>query len=200
MNIIIWCSNDCYWLWVVVSWPTSIRNKFLSQFLQAPPILATTFALFFCKSSSDIFFGSSPHYMVVTTQVLGVRYDYPLYLDGVIGTNYQCLKLISNTQTQISHLLFIPRRFCFISSPGRSLCLWLERETASSNLKGKRIKDEPCKMRCCKKVLVPTGGLEPPIFGLGDRRLIHWATRARLHLIPGKFDKSCNTLTNTQST
>ncbi len=26
--------------------------------------------------------------------------------------------------------------------------------------------------------VVPTGGLEPPIFGLGDRRLIHWATRA----------------------
>ena len=26
--------------------------------------------------------------------------------------------------------------------------------------------------------LLPTGGLEPPIFGLGDRRLIHWATRA----------------------
>ena len=25
---------------------------------------------------------------------------------------------------------------------------------------------------------VPEGGLEPPIFGLGDRRLIHWATRA----------------------
>ena len=24
-----------------------------------------------------------------------------------------------------------------------------------------------------KKVTVPTGGLEPPIFGLGDRRLIH---------------------------
>ena len=24
------------------------------------------------------------------------------------------------------------------------------------------------------------GGLEPPIFGLGDRRLIHWATRASL--------------------
>jgi hypothetical protein len=28
------------------------------------------------------------------------------------------------------------------------------------------------------KKLLPTGGLEPPIFGLGDRRLIHWATRA----------------------
>ena len=27
-------------------------------------------------------------------------------------------------------------------------------------------------------MFVPTGGLEPPIFGLGDRRLIHWATRA----------------------
>jgi hypothetical protein len=26
--------------------------------------------------------------------------------------------------------------------------------------------------------MLPTGGLEPPIFGLGDRRLIHWATRA----------------------
>ena len=25
---------------------------------------------------------------------------------------------------------------------------------------------------------LPSGGLEPPIFGLGDRRLIHWATRA----------------------
>ena len=24
-----------------------------------------------------------------------------------------------------------------------------------------------------KKIFVPTGGLEPPIFGLGDRRLIH---------------------------
>ena len=24
-----------------------------------------------------------------------------------------------------------------------------------------------------KKVMLPTGGLEPPIFGLGDRRLIH---------------------------
>ena len=31
-----------------------------------------------------------------------------------------------------------------------------------------------------KKVCIPTGGLEPPIFGLGDRRLIHWATRALL--------------------
>ena len=29
-----------------------------------------------------------------------------------------------------------------------------------------------------QKTFVPTGGLEPPIFGLGDRRLIHWATRA----------------------
>ena len=28
------------------------------------------------------------------------------------------------------------------------------------------------------KTVLPTGGLEPPIFGLGDRRLIHWATRA----------------------
>ena len=28
------------------------------------------------------------------------------------------------------------------------------------------------------KTILPTGGLEPPIFGLGDRRLIHWATRA----------------------
>ena len=25
----------------------------------------------------------------------------------------------------------------------------------------------------CQKSFVPTGGLEPPIFGLGDRRLIH---------------------------
>ena len=24
-----------------------------------------------------------------------------------------------------------------------------------------------------RKMFVPTGGLEPPIFGLGDRRLIH---------------------------
>ena len=24
-----------------------------------------------------------------------------------------------------------------------------------------------------EKVMLPTGGLEPPIFGLGDRRLIH---------------------------
>ena len=24
-----------------------------------------------------------------------------------------------------------------------------------------------------KKIVLPTGGLEPPIFGLGDRRLIH---------------------------
>ena len=24
-----------------------------------------------------------------------------------------------------------------------------------------------------QKIFVPTGGLEPPIFGLGDRRLIH---------------------------
>ena len=23
------------------------------------------------------------------------------------------------------------------------------------------------------KIMLPTGGLEPPIFGLGDRRLIH---------------------------
>ena len=30
------------------------------------------------------------------------------------------------------------------------------------------------------KQVVPEGGLEPPIFGLGDRRLIHWATRALL--------------------
>jgi hypothetical protein len=29
-----------------------------------------------------------------------------------------------------------------------------------------------------QKKILPTGGLEPPIFGLGDRRLIHWATRA----------------------
>ena len=29
-----------------------------------------------------------------------------------------------------------------------------------------------------QNVFLPTGGLEPPIFGLGDRRLIHWATRA----------------------
>ena len=29
-----------------------------------------------------------------------------------------------------------------------------------------------------QKEFLPTGGLEPPIFGLGDRRLIHWATRA----------------------
>ena len=92
--------------------------------------------------------------MGVTTQVLGVRYDYPLYLDGVIATNNQCLKLINNTQTQIKHILFILRRVCFISSPGRSLCLWLERETASSNLKGKRVKDKPGKMSWCKKVLV----------------------------------------------
>ena len=28
------------------------------------------------------------------------------------------------------------------------------------------------------KTSIPSGGLEPPIFGLGDRRLIHWATRA----------------------
>ena len=28
------------------------------------------------------------------------------------------------------------------------------------------------------KNCLPSGGLEPPIFGLGDRRLIHWATRA----------------------
>ena len=32
-----------------------------------------------------------------------------------------------------------------------------------------------------KNVIVPEGGLEPPIFGLGDRRLIHWATRALLN-------------------
>ena len=30
---------------------------------------------------------------------------------------------------------------------------------------------------------IPTGGLEPPIFGLGDRRLIHWATRASLSIV-----------------
>ena len=49
-------------------------------------------------------------------------------------------------------------------------------------------------------MFVPTGGLEPPIFGLGDRRLIHWATRApmsnhqnppshapRLHWMTTKF-------------
>ena len=29
-----------------------------------------------------------------------------------------------------------------------------------------------------QNIVLPTGGLEPPIFGLGDRRLIHWATRA----------------------
>ena len=28
-------------------------------------------------------------------------------------------------------------------------------------------------VRHSKKRIVPTGGLEPPIFGLGDRRLIH---------------------------
>ena len=51
-----------------------------------------------------------------------------------------------------------------------------------------------------QKTFVPTGGLEPPIFGLGDRRLIHWATRApmsnhqnppshapRLHWMTTKF-------------
>ena len=31
-----------------------------------------------------------------------------------------------------------------------------------------------------QKIFIPTGGLEPPIFGLGDRRLIHQATRASL--------------------
>ena len=33
----------------------------------------------------------------------------------------------------------------------------------------RKMKDKNC---------LPSGGLEPPIFGLGDRRLIHWATRA----------------------
>ena len=34
------------------------------------------------------------------------------------------------------------------------------------------------KLFLVRKMFVPTGGLEPPIFGLGDRRLIHQATRA----------------------
>ena len=53
--------------------------------------------------------------MVVTTQVLGFRYDYRLYLNGVIATNYQCLKLINNTQTQTSHLSppFYPKEVLF---------------------------------------------------------------------------------------
>ena len=34
-----------------------------------------------------------------------------------------------------------------------------------------------------QKAGVPTGGLEPPIFGLGDRRLIHWAPRAELRSV-----------------
>ena len=45
-------------------------------------------------------------------------------------------------------------------------------------------------------MFVPTGGLEPPIFGLGDRRLIHWATRALLGDDPAKttqiFQSSSN--------
>ena len=39
---------------------------------------------------------------------------------------------------------------------------------------------------CGTKVVVPEGGLEPPIFGLGDRRLIHWATRALLEVTLNK--------------
>ena len=52
---------------------------------------------------------------------------------------------------------------------------------------------------------VPMGGLEPPIFGLGDRRLIHWATRAvcmvggesmlcQKALPPGKVGRVLSTL------
>ena len=33
-------------------------------------------------------------------------------------------------------------------------------------------------MEGIKKVSVPSEGFEPSIFGLGDRRLIRWATRA----------------------
>ena len=138
-----------------------------------------------------------------TNQVLGVRYDYPLYLDGVIANNNQCVKLINNTQTQIKHILFILlglKEGLFHSESWAFIVSLTGTRNSKLKFQAKRIKNEPCKIRWCKKVLVPTGGLEPPIFGLGDRRLIHWATRARLHLIPGKFDKSCNTLTNTQST
>ena len=47
MNIIIWCSSDCYWLWVD---PYHSETNIFSQLLQAPPILAKTFALFFVKT------------------------------------------------------------------------------------------------------------------------------------------------------
>ena len=46
MNIMIWCSSD---------W-----NKFLSQHLQAPPILETTFVLFFVKTLVISFLVSPP--------------------------------------------------------------------------------------------------------------------------------------------
>ena len=32
------------------------------------------------------------------------------------------------------------------------------------------------------KIVLPTAGFEPAIFGLGDRRRIHWATRATVLL------------------
>ena len=35
------------------------------------------------------------------------------------------------------------------------------------------IEEDHVGMNNQQKVHVPTGGLEPPIFGLGDRRLIH---------------------------
>ena len=42
-----------------------------------------------------------------------------------------------------------------------------------------------------QKHVVPEGGLEPPIFGLGDRRLIHWATRALLMHVKRKIFSKC---------
>ena len=34
-----------------------------------------------------------------------------------------------------------------------------------------------------EKRILPTAGFEPAIFGLGDRRRIHWATRAKMILV-----------------
>ena len=55
-----------------------------------------------------------------------------------------------------------------------------------TNCRGRGI--EGVKKTRDQKLCVPEGGLEPPIFGLGDRRLIHWATRAPLGRVQNTRD------------
>ena len=57
MNIIIWCSSDCYWLW---DDPHHSETNFLANSYKRHQYWQQHLH-FFCKNSSDIFFGSSPH-------------------------------------------------------------------------------------------------------------------------------------------